>query len=274
VKKALKRWFPLAVVAVVLAGCGGNGDPLGQVVGAAGKTLALQWVRYDLTFGRPRLFGPSIQIVGGRGAFNFKARLGYDVLDLQKRGGGSQLLWLDLTPTAFLVDPDPAPTGALPAGKVWISVGLSGGDALAGQAKGLAPELPLEAIVWGARTATHIRSTVGGHVPMDEYRVTVDLTRALSAARRAHLVALAAAIGSEVRAAHSTSLPMSVWVNGPGYVSRIDEVVPGSGLGAVSLVFTNFALRYTGALPPSSQIVPLASLSPGARSVWAVATGS
>jgi len=65
-----------------------------------------------------------------------------------------------------------------------------------------------------------------------------------------------------------------VWVNGPGFVGRIDEPIPGSRLGTVSLVFTSFTRPYTGTLPPSAQIVPLASLSPGDRSVWAVATGS
>ena len=274
VKKALKRWLPLAVVTLALLGCGARTDPLSQVSGAAKKTLALQWVRYNLTFERPQLFDPSIQIVGGRAAYNLKARLGYQVLDLQKRGGGSQLLWFDVTPAALLVDPDPPPAGALPAGKIWISAGLAGTNAVAAQAEGLAAELPLDEIAWGARAARHIRSSVAGHVPMDEYSVTVDLTKALSAAKRAHLVGVAAAIGSEIRAAHSTRLSLLIWVNGPGFIGRIDQVVPGSGLGTVSLVFSSFTLRFTGTLPPSSQIVALTSISPAGRSIWAVATGS
>ena len=274
VKRTLKRWLPLALVTLTLFGCGASSDPLSQVRGAANKTLALQWVRYTLTFERPTLFDPSIRIVGGRAAYNLKARLGYQVLDLQKRGGASQLLWFDLTPTALLVDPDPPPAGALPAGKIWISARFSEKNAVAAQAEGLAAELPLDELAWGARTAEHLRSSVAGHVPMDEYRVTVDLSKALSAARRAQLMSVAAAIGSEIRAAHSTRLSLLVWVNGPGLVGRIDQAVPGSGLGTVSLVFSSFTLRYTGTLPPSSQIVALTSLSAGDRSIWAVATGS
>ena len=274
VKRTLTRWLPLAVVTLTLFGCGASSDPLSQVAGATKKTLALQWVRYTLTFQRPTLFDPSIQIVGGRAAYNLKARLGYQVLDLQKRGGASQLLWFDLTPTALLLDPDPPPAGVLPAGKIWISAGFSEKNAVAGQAEGLAAELPLDEIAWGARTAKHIRSSVAGHVPMDEYRVTVDLTKALSAARKAQLVGVAAAIAGELRAADSSRLSLLVWVNGPGFVGRIDQVVPGSGLGTVSLVFSSFTLRYTGTLPPSSQVVALPSLSPGDRSIWAVATGS
>jgi hypothetical protein len=274
VKTPFKLWPLLAVVAFALAGCGASGNPADQVVGAARKTLALHWVRYDLRFERPQLFDPTIRIVGGRAAFNLNARLGYEFLDLQKRGNDSQVLWLDVTPTTLLVDPEPPPAGLLPAGKVWISVRLSGADTLAGQAEGLGPELPLHEIAWGAQGATQIGSSVAGHVPMTEYRVTVDLPKVRAAAQAAHLDALAAAITGELRASPTRRLSLLVWVNGPGYVSRIDEVVPGTGLGTVSLVFTSFRLRYTGTLPPSEQTVPLAGLSRGARSIWAVGTGS
>ncbi len=273
-KRRFNGWVSLAVVAFALAGCGARGNPADQVVGAARKTLALHWVRYDMTFERPRLFDPSIRIVGGRAAFDLDARLGYELLALQRRDSGSQILSLDLTPTTVLVDPEPPPAGLPPGGGTWISARLSGADALAGQAEGLSAELPLDEIAWGAEASTHVGSSVAGHLPMDEYRVTVDLRKARAAAERAHLAALAAAIRSELRASASPRLSLRVWVNGPGYVSRIDEAIPGAGLGTVSLVFTNFRLRYTGTLPPPSQILPLSGLSPGTRSLWAVATGS
>jgi len=264
----------LVVVALALAGCGASGNPADQVAGAAKRTLALHWVRYNLTFEQPRLFDPSIRVVGGRAAYNLDARLGYAFLDLQRQSGDSQTLWFDLTPTTLLVDPEPAPTGLLPSGKIWISARLSGPNALAGQAEGLGPELPLHELAWGAQETTHVGSSVAGHVPMDEYRVTVDLRKARTAAQAAHLDAIAAAITAEWRASPSHRLSLLVWVNGPGYVSRIDGVVPGTGLGTVSLAFTSFRLRYTGTLPPSAQTIPLAVLSPGERSVWAVGTGS
>jgi hypothetical protein len=268
----VKLWL-LAVVAFALAGCGASGSPAEQVVGAARKTLALHWVRYEMTFDRPGLFDPSIRIVGGRAAFNLEARVGYAFLDLQRRSGGPQTLWIDLTPATVLVDPEPAPAGLPPGGNIWISARLSGADALAGQAEGLSPELPLDEIVWGAVAATHVGSHVVGHSPMDEYRVAVDLRKARAAAERAHRTALAAAIRSELGASSSARLSLRVWVNGPGFVGRIDEVIPGARLGTVSLVFTNFRLRYTGSLPPSSKTLPLSGLS-GRRSLWTVATGS
>lgn len=268
-----KVWPALAIVAFVLAGCGGSSNPADQVAGAAKRTLALHWVRYNLTFDRPRLFGPAVRVVGGRAVFNVDDRLAYETLDLQKPEG-SQLLWVDLTPTTLLVDPDPPPSGVLPAGKIWISVHLPGAGAVAGQAEALSVELPLNELASATVAATHVRSTVVNQVPTDEYRVTVDLSKAQAAAEARHLDALAAAIKNELRASSSPRLSLLVWVNGPGYVSRIDEAVPGSGLGTVSLQFTNFRLKYTGTLPPSSQTVPLSGLPPGAISVWSAATGS
>jgi hypothetical protein len=272
--RRLNRRLSLAVAVFALAGCGASGNPTDQVVGAAKKTLALHWVRYDMTFERPRLFDPSIRIVGGRAAFNLEARVGYEVLDLERRGSGSQILWLDLTPTRVLVDPEPPPAWLPPAGGIWISAPFSGTDALAGQAQGLSAELPLDEIMWATVAATHVGSGVANHLPTDEYRVTVDLRKARAAAERAHLGGLEAAIRSELRASVSPQHSLLVWVNGPGYVSRIEEAVPGARLGTVSMVFTNFRLRYTGTLPPPSQVLPLSGLSPGKRSLWAVATGS
>jgi hypothetical protein len=270
----LKLCLVLAAAAFALAGCGASGDPSAQVVGAAKKTLAAHWVRYHLTFERPRLFDSSIQLVGGRGVFNLDDRLGYDVFDLQKQDGASRLLWVDLTPTTLLVDPDPPPPGVLPEGRVWISVPLPGADTVAGQAEALSPELPLHELASAAQTVTHLGSSIEDHVPTDEYRVVVDLRKARAAAEAAHRDALAAAIRSELRASASPRLSLLVWVNGPGYVNRIDQTIPGAGLGSVSLTFTSFRVGYTGTLPPSSQTIPLVVLSPGRRSVWAVATGS
>src|SRR5581483_9389926 len=191
---AVRCVLPLVVAAYVLCGCGGGGDPLSQVKASAQKTIGVHWLRYQLAFDRPRLFEPSLQVAGGRAVFNVDARLGYEVLTLRERGGGSRLLWLDVTPTAFLVDLDLPLVGVLPAGKIWISAGYSGANAVAAQAEGLSAELPLDEIAWGAQTATRIRTSVVGHVPMAEYRVVVDLTKALSAARTAHLRSIAAAI--------------------------------------------------------------------------------
>ena len=63
-------------------------------------------------------------------------------------------------------------------------------------------------------------------------------------------------------------------MSGPGYVGKIESDVPGSGLGSASFWFLSYTKPYTGSGPPASQIVPLASLARGGRSLWAIATGS
>jgi hypothetical protein len=249
----------LALAAPALGGCGGSsGHPLREVTGAASKTLAVRWARYELT-------------QGGRAAHDFQTGLDYAFLQLQLRTGSYETLLFDLQPSMLLVSPPPLAAGTLPAGKVWISAPLTG--RLAAQAEGLAPVLALEEVVWGARSASSLGARVIQGVPMQEYRVSVNLARALSAARRGRRAAIAAAIEQELAASHSGQVSIAVWISGPGYVGKIETAVPGSGLGTVSFWFLSYTRPYTGVGPPASQIVPLASLARGGRSLWAIAAG-
>jgi hypothetical protein len=237
----------------------------------------VKWARYELALERPRLFAAPIVVQGGRAAYDFTSGLGYEFLQLRLRAGTYQTVFFDFQPATFLLAPSPAPAGTLPAGKFWISVPLTGPGAdraLAAQAGGLAPLLPLDEIVWGARSAASLGTRVVESVPMHEYRVSVDLATALSAARSARREAIAAAIEQELHASPSGRLSILVWVSGPGYVGKIESGVPGSGLGTVSFSFLSYTKPYTGADPPASQIVALSSLAHGGRSLWAVATGS
>lgn len=275
-----QRTFALATLAILLGGCGSSGDPSRQVLDAAGKTLALPGVAYTATFERPRLFGRSIRVLGGNAVYDLQDGIGYEALSLRAHGGSAQTLYFDFLPAGFDVAPAPAPPGALPAGKSWISVtfprpptaGASG--RLAAQATGLAPELALDEIAWGGRSASSLGSTVVGHVPMAGYSVSVDLAEALSAARRAGRPALAAAIASELAATPSGRISLKVWVNGPGYVARIQAPVPGSGLGTASFSFTGFTATFEHSRPLASQTTSVAALAHPSRSLWATVTGS
>jgi hypothetical protein len=134
--------------------------------------------------------------------------------------------------------------------------------------------LALDEVAWGARSAASLGTHVVQGVPMAEYRVSVDLARALSAASRARRTAISAAIEQELAASPSGRESVTVWVTGPGYVGKIESTVPGSGLGTASFWFSSFTTPYTGTAPPASQVVPLASLAHAGSSLWAVATGS
>jgi hypothetical protein len=264
-------------VAAALCGCGASGTPLHRAKTAVRKTLAVTWARYELALERPSLFKAPLSVQGGRAAYDFKTGLGYSFLQLQLPSGGYQILLCDLEPTTFLLAPSPAPAGVLPAGKSWISAPLSTPTAdhmLAAQAEGLAPTLLLDEVSWGARSASSLGTRVVETVPMAEYRVSVDLSQALAAARRTRQGGIAAAIEEELDASPSKRVEVVVWVSGPGYVGKIAADLPGSGLGTTSFLFLSFSRPYTGTVPPASQVVPLAALMRGSESVWAVATGS
>jgi hypothetical protein len=276
-KRPRRTWImPLAGAAALLGGCGASRDPLHQVTGAASKTLAVPWARYEVALAGQQLFAAPITVQGGRAAYDFRAGLGYQFLQLRSRAGSYQTLYYDFTPTTFLLAPSPAPAGALPAGKIWISVPLTASAAdraLAAQAEGLAPLLPLDEVAWGARSAASVGTRVVEGVPMDEYRVSANLTKALSVALSTGRSGIAAAIEQELEASPSGRVSIRVWVNGPGYVGKIESDPPGAGLGTASFWFLSFTKPYTATGPPASQIVPLASLAHG-RSLWRIATGS
>ncbi len=268
----------LVALAIVLGGCGASVDPLHEAVQATAKTLALPGTTYTVTFGGPRPFHGAVNVLGGRAAYDFRAGLGYEALSLVAKDGSSRTLYLDFLPAAAYLAPSPAPAGVFPPGKSWISVPLGAKSAtrgaLAAQLAGLAPELLLDEIVWGARSASPAGSSVVGHVPMSRYLVSVDLAKALTAARRAGRPALAAAIVDELHASRSGRVELEVWVNGPGYVGKIKGPVPGSGLGTPTFAFSSFTAKFTPSQLPASATVALDSLRPSSRSLWAIALGS
>jgi hypothetical protein len=267
----------IATAALVLSACGSAADPAGTAIGAAQKTAALSWVRYQIRFTGSHLFPPALGITGARGAYDFRTSNDYAFINLHTRGGGSENVFVDSSPTGLAVAPSSAPAGLLPAGKAWIFAPVKGrkvGDPLVAQVEGLAPLLAIDEIKWGTRSASSLGTRPVGHVPMDEYRVTVDLAKAYSAARKHGNPAVAAAIKHELHTSPSGRLNIDVWVNGPGYIAQIFERPPNSELGATSLSFFSYSQRYDGVFPPASQTVSLASLRPGRRSVWAIATGS
>jgi hypothetical protein len=263
--------------ALVLSGCGSASDPVGKVIGATRKTAALAWVRYQIRFTESHLFPARVRVTGARGAYDFRTHLDYTFINAQTSGGGSENVFVDSSPNQIVIAPYPAPAGLLPAGKTWISAPLRGHQAagtLVAQVAGLAPRLAIDEIRWGTRTASDLGTDAVGHVPMDEYRVSVDLRKAHSAAIRHGDATVVAAIEHELHSSPSGRVSIDVWVNGPGYISQIFERVPGSGLGGTSLSFTSYSEPYTGAFPPRAETVALASLHPGRRSVWALAAGS
>jgi hypothetical protein len=262
----------LAVVALAAAGCGSRPDPLQQAKDAAKKTLALPGVGYDVRLSGQKLF-PGL--LGGKALYDLSSGLGYEALTLQAADGSQRKLFLDFLPGSFYVQPYPAPAGLLPEGKFWVSVPVARGGPVAAQAGGLAPELALSEILWGGESAKHVGTPVVSHVPMDEYRVTVNLEQALAQSKKSGRPAIAAAIAAELKAGGSKRVPVTVWVNGPGYAARIEKPVPGTGLGTATFTLSSFSVKFARTNPDPTQVVPLgAVVRPGRTSVWALSTGS
>src|SRR5262245_28280047 len=154
------RLAPLLLIAVAaLSGCGGGGNPLQRVIDAANGTRALSATSYVVTLDGQRLTARPAEMPGGRAAYDLRAGVGYEALAVQ-RPGLKHTIYLDFLPAAVLVAPWPTPAGLVPPGKTWISVGLTrpgatpGGNLLPVQLEGLSPELALDEIAWGARSAS------------------------------------------------------------------------------------------------------------------------
>lgn len=255
--------LPLAGLAFALAGCGASSDPLHTALTAVTKTLS------DTALGRLSLSGGDVFGVGdapvlGKGAYVFTSGVGYEAID---RPGGAGRVFLVFLPTKVYVAPS-SPT-ALPSGKSWISAALVGPNAaaarfpgLAAQLEGLNPQLLLDEIVWGAVAVAHVGDPVVNHLPLSEYRVTVDLPRALSRATGPAAGAMRSAIDQELAtlatrptASDRRRVPITIWLDGPGRLVRVEAAVPGSRLGTVSFALSGFGSTFAASFPPASALL-------------------
>jgi hypothetical protein len=274
-----------AAVATGLAGCGGSSDPLTAVSAAARTSLSEAFIASLTLTGAQALGATSSQQLLAKGVFDRTQGLAYERVDLpgaldkNKRPPRDFLIFLS---TKILLTP--ATQVALPAGKSVISVPLAGLEATARsaapfveQAMGLNPQLLLDEIVRGGVAASRTGSEVVGHVPFVDYRVTVDLPRALAGASgpfaRAERLAIKAELAS--LASGQTRVHIAVRVDGAGFVRALQAIVPGSKLGALAIELSGYGAKFVPSYPPKAQIVPLASLTGSkawtAQSPWVFA---
>jgi hypothetical protein len=264
--------FAAALAAFVLTGCGVSSDPEQTVVSAARTTLS-QGLLSSFTLSDAGALGAPHAPVGAKGASVFATGLGYAAIDLSTVAHAQPgIEYLVLLPSTVYVMPIAARAAGLPQGKTWVSVPLAGTGRvylafprLAEQLEGLNAELLLDEIAWGTAQASHVGEPVIDHVPLSEYVVTVNLSRAAAAAVGASAAAMRSAIGEELVALRTSrpgagSVRIRVWVDGPGQIARLEAVLPGSGLGTISLVLSQFGAKIGRSLPLASQVVGLASL--------------
>ena len=253
-----------ALAVFALTGCGVSSDPERTVVSAARTTLSDALLSTITLNDASALSAPHARVVA-KGASVFATGLGYAAIDLATLGRApAGVEYLVLLPSTVYVMPIAAGAAALPQGKTWVSVPLTGSGRVgvafprvAEQLESLNAELLLDEIAWGAAQASHVGEPVIDHVPLSEYLVTVDLSRAATSAVGASAAAMRSAIGEELAALRASrpgarSVRIRVWVDGPGHIARLQAVLPGSGLGTISLALSGFGAKIGRSLPLSS----------------------
>jgi hypothetical protein len=266
-----------AVAVLTLVGCGGSSDPLHAVRSATATTLS-QTLVSNLTLRDVKLLGAVRPTVVGRGIFAFDTGTGYEriVLPGEAQQGVAPSEYLDLLPRKLYFERATA-TGdvVLYNGKAWVApavIGPASVDSIVPrlvlQLEALSPQLLLDELSWGAVSATQIATPVVNHLPLAEYRVTVNLKQALSRATGV----TRAAITDELAANGSTTVSILVWVDGPGHVAELQQAVPGSGLGTVTMTLSSFGVKFRASLPTDAMLLHIDARTPSGadllRSAW------
>jgi hypothetical protein len=259
------------LLAALLSGCGGSSDPLSSVSTAVDTSLAHVFsARVTLT-GAGALGAKPNEVLQASGIFDVRRGLAYERVDLP-----GPLDQNKLPPRDFLVFLPakiflfPATQRALPAGKSVISVPLSGpGVAVTGatrfvaQAMGLNALLLLDEIAAGGTAAAKTGSEIVAHVPFVDYRVTIDLRRALSRVHGPFVRAERLAIRRELAALGpgSSVVQVAVRTDGAGFVRELHATAPGLTLGTLALDLHGYGATFKPSYPKAAQVVSLASLA-------------
>jgi hypothetical protein len=211
------------------------------------------------------------QALLGAGAFDVRRGLAYERVDLpgpldrNKRPPRDFLVFLPAKIFLF-----PAAQQALPHGKSVISVPLTGPAAasagaprFAAQAIGLNPLLLLDEIASGGTSAVKTGSEVVEHVPFVDYRVSVDLRRALARVHGPFARAERLAIRQELAALGPgrSVVEVAVRTDSAGFVRELHATVPGAKLGTLALELHGYGATFQPSYPEDAQVVPLASLA-------------
>jgi hypothetical protein len=282
------RQLPLPILAaacalVAVAGCGGSANPLHTVRSAATKTLSLT-AQSTLTSTGARLFGGTPGTIPVRAQYSFPRGLGYAALQVPALGRrASGTAYLVFLPQQLWTKP--VVNRALPQGHLWISATFTDArpgprpPSLALALESINPQLLLEEIATGAVAASSSGQHVVNHLPFSEYVVSVDLARALAAARAGALRTAMRQELSALRARRGTHAGSRVQivagVDAAGRITELQASVPGSRLGTVQIALVKFGSIIPLSLPLPSETVDIESLerSHGSATAAWVLTG-
>jgi hypothetical protein len=287
--------LPFIVIALLAAGCGGQGGYGARAVGgvplpkgavavpgpgvldgvpaAAARTLSTT-ARVSFSLDRASVFGSTRAPVFGHGAFDFSVGSGREVIDLpelrHQEPGTEHVIFL---PGRVYLQPRASGGGVLPRGKHWLAVTLTGAESVRtnfpnfiGQVEGVNPGLLLQEILWGATQVAPIRQPPSNKaVRARGYAVSIDLARALGRAGGTASVASSLAIQEQLTARGSTGrsrIWVFAWIDRTGRVVQLEGELPGSGTGTALVELSSFGTGAPVSLPAAAQVVGIGSLTP------------
>jgi len=272
----------ILAVSFAATACGSSSrSPLASVQSGAAKTLATTGVWY-LVWSSDAVFGPTQRPVGERGASVFSSNEAFGALDLDGlpdgKGGTAFLLFL---PRSLYVSLAPTSSLSLPKGKSLVGATLdertdAAFPGFVEQTEALNPQLLVDELAWGTTSATDRGKQVINHVPFTRYTASVDLDQAAKKAKGPVRIAIDAEIGALGGHGHHV-IPVTVWLDGPGHLARVQAPVPGSGFGRVLASIDGFGQAVGSAHPTAKQTVSLAQLAsslPAGRSPFVAFTVS
>lgn len=266
----MRRLAAVAGLAVFAAGCGGGGaggrsaSP-GDIAQAASKTAnagSLE-ANFDIS-------GQGIQ-GSGAGVFNTgKKRSGQLTMKVITRDQSGKLLQVPVhtivTGDVFYMRSSAFPK-AVSQGKEWIKLDIAKlakqqGVDLGGFLN--ASPTPTNALAYltGATTVKKVGSEVVRQTNTTHYKVTVDLRRAAARAEGSEQAALKRVVSS----GKLNTLPLDVWVDGNGYIRKVDYLEHEGNQQAadVAMELHDFGHPISIKAPPRNAVVDLMNaLQPG-----------
>lgn len=211
------------------------------------------------------VFGGAPKPIGGGGLFDFGASRGQ--VELSRPIGTERVIFFP--ESVFVAQPQPG--ALLPAGKVWISAGLTEQSLATNfpqfvtQVESLNPGLLLSEVEWGATSAAPIG--YGANPGSRQFSVSVDLAKAQSEAAGPSGDAFRRAIGYQLIEMSGTSVPTQITVDVEidlgGKVVLLRSSPAGAGLGTVTVVLSQFGAKVNVGQPPGATVADISSLAPG-----------
>lgn len=241
------------------------------MTGAARTSLSETFVARLLLTGPAALGAKPQDRLLGKGAFDVGRGLAYERVDLPGPVDPNKQPkrdYLVFRPASILLAP--STQNALPTGKSIISVPVSGpGASVSGarrfvaQAMALSPLLFLDEIIAGGTAAEKTATALVEHVHFADYRVTVDLRRALAGVDGAFAPAERIAIRQQLAALgpRRSTVEIAVRTDSAGFVRGLQAMVPGSKLGRVALDLHSYGIKLEPSRLARSQVISLRSLA-------------